>query len=312
MSRRVVIPGGSGYLGRHLARRLLARGDHVSVLTRGASRISSDGTRFVHWDAAQLGDWVGALDGADAVVHLTGERVDRRPTAANVARLIDSRVAPVELVGAALAEVAAPPRVWVQLSTLAIYGDAGDAPLDESVPPPSDGPRQMVEVATRWEEAFHRATREVDRTALLRFGITLGGPDDPTTGVLARLTRLGMGGTIGSGHQVVSWIALEDALRVLERGVDGELTGLTHVCAPEPVDNATMMATFRELLGARVGLPAPAPLVRLGAPLLGTDPALALTGRRGVPARLLAEGFSFAVPRFRDALRGALADLGRI
>jgi uncharacterized protein len=303
--RRIVLPGGSGYLGRHLARRLTARGDEVVVLTRGEAGEHA-GVRFVHWDATTLGPWVAVLDGADAVVHLSGKRVDTRPIRRNIDELIRSRVEAVRVVGDALAEVATPPAVWVQVSTLAIFGEGGDDRLDETAVPPRVGPRQMVTVASAWERAYAVASAPVARRVLLRCGVAIG-PDDPALAQLSRLARFGLGGRIGSGRQWVSWIALDDLLTTLERAIDDDaMAGLYHLTSPNPVRNREMMATIRRATGRRFGVPSPAPLTRLGAWLLGSDPALALTGRRGVPARLLHEGGCFTLPDFEDAVRLAI------
>lgn len=303
---RIVLAGGSGYLGRHLSRRLVDRGDDVVVLTRGRPT-TRDGVRFVHWDGATVGPWAAELDGADAVVHLAGKRVDCRPTRANIDELIRSRVQPVRTVGEAVRACTRPPDVWVQLSTMAIYGDAGDALLDESVPPSGVGPRQMVTVALAWETAFRHAVAGVPRSVLLRAGIALGGDDDPATARLRQLARLGLAGPIAGGTRWVSWIALEDLLRIIVRAIDrDDMRGLYLATAPEPVTNAEMMETYRRLVGRRLGLPSPAWLTTIGAWLMGSDPALALTGRRGQPRRLLSEGFDFTATSFADAARIAI------
>jgi len=193
---RVVVPGGSGYLGQALTERLAARGDEVVVLSRGRRR-SGDGWRTVAWDARSVGDWVEELEGADAVVHLTGRRVDTRATRRNIDDLISSRVEPVRVVGDAIRLCAAPPSVWVQSSSLAIFGDGGDEVIDESTTPSGLGPREMVTVCLAWEGAFHQASDGVERRVLLRMGIGLGGERDPATVKLANLVRLGLGGRVG-------------------------------------------------------------------------------------------------------------------
>lgn len=300
-SRRIVLPGGSGHLGVHLARRLVARGDEVVVLTRGAAGMR-DGVRHVRWDGQELGPWVATLDGADAVVHLAGKRVDAAPTRRNVDELIRSRAGTVHLVGRALAEVERPPPVWVQASTLAIHGDAGDEILTDDTPPDGLGPRQMTTVALAWEHAYLTATDQVERRVLLRMGVALGG-GDPALARLRQLVRLGLGGTIASGRQWVSWLALEDLLAIFERALDdSSMTGTYVATSPNPVTNAELMRTLRRHAGRRLGLPAPRPAVELGTRLLRTDPALPLTSRRAVPTRLLAEGFAFAVPDLDAAL----------
>jgi uncharacterized protein (TIGR01777 family) len=309
---RVVIPGGTGYLGRALLEPLRERGDEVVVLTRGRSR-QMDGWRAVHWDARTVGDWASELEGAGALVHLNGRSVDTRPTRRNVDELISSRVEPVRAVGEALRGCAEPPPVWVQASSLAIFGDGGDELIDESVPPSGIGPREMVTVCLAWEAAFRTAGPDVDRPVLLRFGIGLGGPDDAATKRLAQIVRLGLGGRVGSGTQWVSWIDLEDLVAVMLRAIDDPtMRGTYHVTSPNPVTNDELMRTYRRLLGRRIGLPGPAIGARLAAPLMGTSASLALTGRRCVPRRLLDEGFEFRHPRFEETARLALERVGAL
>lgn len=123
------------------------------------------------WDAASIGPWADDLDGASAVVHLNGRRVDVRATRRNIDELISSRVQPVRAVGEAMARCANPPAVWVQSSSLAVFGDGGEEVLDERSTPSGIGPREMVTVCLAWEGAFHQASSAVARTVLLRMGI---------------------------------------------------------------------------------------------------------------------------------------------
>lgn len=305
-----MIPGGTGYLGQALARRLVGRGDDVVILTRGQNR-SSGGWRTVSWDASTVGDWVAELEGADAIVHLNGRRVDTRATRRNVDELISSRVEPVRAVGQGLLACGAPPPTWVQSSSLAIFGDGGNEVIDESTIPSGIGPREMVTVCLAWEAAFAQAAAGVDRPVLLRMGIGLGGHGDPATKKLAQLVGLGLGGPVGSGRQWVSWVGLDDLLAVMLRAIDDPgMRGTYHVTSPNPVTNAEMMVTYRRLLGRRLGLPAPAIVARLGAPLLGSSASLALTGRRCVPTRLHNAGFEFQHPDFETAARQALQRCG--
>ena len=307
-----MIPGGTGYLGQALARRLVNRGDDVVILTRGPGG-SSGGWRTVTWDASTVGDWVEELEGADAVVHLNGRRVDTRATRRNVDELISSRVKPVRAVGHGLLACGAPPPTWVQSSSLAIFGEAGDEVIDESSTPSGIGPREMVTVCLAWEAASAQAAAEVARAVLLRMGIGLGGDGDPATKKLAQIVSLGLGGKVGTGRQWVSWVALDDLLAVMLRAIDDpNMRGTYHVTSPNPVTNAEMMATYRRLLGRRLGLPAPAIVAKLGAPLLGSSASLALTGRRCVPTRLLDEGFEFQHPDFEPTARQALQQCGAL
>lgn len=310
---KIVIPGGSGYLGSALTERLVARGDEVVILTRGRA-LSGEGWRAVTWDAGSAsGVWTQELEGARAVVHLSGRRVDTRATRRNVDELISSRVEPVRSVGEAIRACKSPPPVWVQSSSLAIFGDGGDELIDETTTPSGIGPREMVTVCLAWEAAFRQASAGVGRTVLLRIGIGLGGEDDPATKRLAQLARLGLGGRVASGRQWVSWIAIDDLLDAMVRAIDDDgMSGTYHLTSPNPVTNDELMRTIRGLLGQRIGLPAPALGVRLAAPLMGSSASLALTGRRCVPRRLLEDGFTFRQPDFEPVARQALERAGAL
>ncbi len=302
-----VLVGGSGFLGRGLRHALVAGGHRVTVIGRGAG--DGAGHRGISWDAATLGPWIESLEGADAVVHLAGRRVDCRPTKANIDGLIASREGTVRLVGEAMRRLDTPPRAWIQLSSLAIFGDAGDEVITESTPPPTTGPRQQVEVCRRWEAAFHQASAGISRTVLLRPGIVIGGAGDPATRQLARLARVGLGGAVGSGRQWVSWLAAADVFPLLARAVsDPAMEGLYHLTGPTPARNRELMAAYRRAVGRRFGLPSPGPITTVGAWLLGSDPALALTGRRAVPQRLLDEGHRFTVTSIDDAVASAVGE----
>lgn len=294
---KVVLAGGSGALGRRIAADLTARGDEVVILTRSVRRERP--YRQVGWDGATVGPWAAELTGA-VVVNLAGELVDRRPTAANVELLTRSRVQPTRALIAAVSSVDEPPTVWVQASTLAIYGDGGERILDEQAPP-ADGPAQMAGVARAWEQAA--AGYSAGRQVVLRTGFVLD-RDTPAVDRLTGLTRWGLGGRLGSGRQWLSWLHIADFLAIVRRCIDdAAMVGVVHATSPYPVRNAELMAALRRVLRRPPTLAMPAPLVRLGALLLRTDPALALTGRRCVPSRLLDAGFAFTFPHLAPALQ---------
>ena len=195
------------------------------------------------------------------------------------------------------------PRVWLQMSTCAIYGDAGQPEIDEHHPPASEPP-QMAGVATAWEAAANEAV--TDRLVFLRTGIVLD-RGTPAFDRLTTLTRAGLGGRIGNGDQWISWLHVEDFLNIVTALVeDPSLDGVVHATSPEPIRNRDMMADLRKALGRPWSPPTPRLLVHIGAWLMRTDPALALTGRRCIPTRLTDAGFTFTHPRFADAIEDLL------
>ncbi len=258
--------------------------------------------RQVAWDGATVGSWKHEL--ADAVlVNLAGELADRRLTAANVELLTRSRVVPTQTLARAAAELSKPPVVWIQLSGLGIYGEGGEAVIDEQSPP-AGGSDQLADVARAWEQAVTDAP--AGRQVILRTAVVL----DAGTPALNRLTSLirwGLGGRMGTGRQWFSWLHIADFLAIVDRVVDDPaLSGVIHATSPYPVRNKELMASLRQVLRRPWAPPTPAPLVKVGALLLRTDPALALTGRRCVPGQLQAAGFNFAYPELVPALEDLL------
>ena len=302
---KVVIAGGTGSVGRRLADDFARRGDDVTILTR-SPRAKLD-HRQVRWDGRTAGSWAVELEGA-IVVNLAGELVDRRPTAKNVELLRRSRVEPTKALVEAASRLETRPPLWLQMSSLAIYGDAGEGLVDEQHPV-ADGPPQMPGVARPWEQAVQGAA--TDRLVIMRTGIVLD-HGTPAFDRLVHLTKLGLGGRISTGEQWISWIHVDDFLRAVRFIRDhDEIVGIVHVTAPNPVRNRDMMAALRNALRRPWSPPTPKPLVHLGALVVRTDPALALTGRRCLPTRLLDAGFDFNHPTFDSALQDLLVAKAR-
>ncbi len=249
------------------------------------------------------GDWISALSGATAIVNLAGRSVDCIKSPDNVDQILRSRIESTRVIGKALQQVENPPRVWVQMSTAHIYGDSPDVTCKESSP---FGYGLAPYVGQKWEEAFHTALLEGMRGVVIRTSFVLGKNGGALESLL-RITRLGLGGTVGNGKQGMSWIHEYDMNAILQRGIeDSSMSGAYIASAPNPVNNKAFMKALRQSAGIPIGLPAPEMMVRFGAHnIFRTDPELALYGRYVVPQRLLDEGFGF---RFPD-LEGALRDL---
>jgi uncharacterized protein (TIGR01777 family) len=306
---RVVLAGGSGFLGRALADEFSRAGYEVVVLTRrpneGRARESRSRVREVGWDGRTAGAWARELEGAAAVVNLTGRSVDCRYTAKNRREIVGSRVGSVRAVGRACEMCEEPPKVFVQAGSLAIYGDAGSRVCDESAPAGRGFP---VEVCLRWEREFDSLELRRTRKVLLRIGFVLG-RDGGALPKLARLAKVYLGGTTGEGHQYMSWLHARDFCRLVLWCVEHEeAQGVFNATGPAPVTNAEFMCELRCALRRPWSPHVPAWLVRLGALLLGTEAELALTGRRCIPERLVEQGFKFIYTNLESALADLLVE----
>lgn len=294
---RVVIAGGSGALGRKIAANFAALGHDVVILTRQVR--DSIPFKQVLWDGASVEESWGKLIPGSVLINLSGELVDRRPTPANIALLKSSRTLPTSALSQAANEFGAPV-LWLQMSSLAIYGDAGETVLDESSAS-ADGPEQMAGVAKVWEAALPPIPG--CRVVFLRTGVVLDA-GTPALNRLVTITKMFLGGSVGTGKQWVSWIHIDDFIRALNFIVAKmSVEGIVHITSPSPVRNKELMATLRAVLKMPWSPPTPAFAIRLGSRLIfKTDPLLALTGRRALPSKLVSEGFEFKQPELRQAL----------
>ena len=305
MKRRIIIAGGSGFLGTALARTFVTRGDEVFVLTR-VPQNRTDGAKDIAWDAKSLGDWASLVDGADVVLNLTGKSVDCRYTQKNRSLIIASRVDSTRVVGEAISRCKNPPRVWLNASSATLYKHDPAKPADESGPTGATAEAKdefSIEVIRHWEHALDEASTPRTRKVALRITMVFG-TESGVFPVLRRLARFGLGGKMGSGRQFVSWIHEEDFCRAIEWIIEREdLTGPINLAAPNPLTNAEMMRLVRKECGAPFGLPATEWMLEIGAFFLRTETELIIKSRRVVPGKLLTSGFQFHFPQLEDALR---------
>jgi uncharacterized protein (TIGR01777 family) len=305
---KIVMPGGSGYVGTVLARAFHDDGHDVVVLSR---RPEARPWRVVRWDGATLGPWAAELDGADVVINLAGRSVNCRYTAENRRAILESRVLSTRAVGEAIALAGRPPRVWLQASTATIYAHRYDAPNDEASgviggnEPDAPGSwRFSIDVARAWERAFDEARVDRTRKVTLRSAMVMNPDAGGTFDTLLGLVRRGLGGAFGNGRQFMSWIHHEDFTRSVRWLIDrDDIDGVVNIASPHPLPNAAFMRTLRAAAGAPFGLPASEWMLTLGAVFLRTETELILKSRRVVPGRLLEGGFRFHFPAWQDAAR---------
>jgi uncharacterized protein (TIGR01777 family) len=294
---KILISGSTGLVGSALIPFLTTGGHEVVRLVRSQPR--EIGSEF-RWDpdAGQLDP--AAFDGVDAVVHLAGENISGRWTAAKKARILESRVKGTRTVAEALAGLDEPPKVLVSSSAVGYYGDRGDEVLTEES---SSGSLFLSEVCRQWEAATEPVATKGIRVVNLRTAPVL----TPAGGPLAQLLtpfRLGLGGVVGSGRQYFPWIAIDDLIGAIHHALITEsLSGPVNAAAPQQVTNHELTKTLGRVLGRPTLFPLPAFAARLAFGEVADE--LLLASQRVEPVRLMASGYSFRLPD----LEGALAHL---
>jgi uncharacterized protein len=297
---KILISGASGLTGKALVTTLRAQGHSVARLARPGGAASSDD---IAWDPLAATIDVAAMEGTDAVVHLSGAKIDEgRWTAARKAVLRSSRIDTTRVLVDALASLRHAPRVFVSASAIGCYGDRGDEILTESS---SIGADFLSLTVRDWEAEATRAEVSGIRTVMLRFGVILSSEGGALPQMLLPF-RFGLGGRLGTGKQWMSWIALEDAIGIICSAIANEnLAGPLNVVAPNPLTNADFTRIAAKVLHRPAIFAAPAFALRMA--LGEMADALLLASQRVIPERLLAEGYAFRFPELESALQAILA-----
>jgi hypothetical protein len=307
---RVTVTGATGLIGRALVRLLLERGADVTVLSRDPERArtalegpAGESVQALAWNPMSGPAPAEALRGRDAVVHLAGEQVGQRWSAAAKGSIRESRVIGTRNLVEGLRATAGgdeTPRTLISSSAIGYYGAHGEEPLDEETPPGADF---LAQVCVAWEHEASRASELGVRVVQVRTGVVL----DAGGGALAKMLpafRLGIGGPVAGGRQYVSWIHVEDLAGMMLTAIGHDSwSGPVNGTAPEPVSNRTFSKALGRVLKRPALLPVPGLALRL---LYGEMAEIVTTGARAVPAKPLVLGYEFRHPSLDEALRSAL------
>jgi len=297
---RIVIAGGSGFLGRALSTALAGDGHHTIVLTRASGKAEQPPRlRRVSWTPdGSVGPWGSELSGADAVINLAGESIaSRRWSDAQKQRILESRVLATRSLAAAIGTAGDPPPVFVSGSAVGYYGPRGDDPITEDTPAGRDF---LADVCSKWEAEAERARSSRTRVVCVRTGLVL----DRREGALPRMLPpfyAGIGGPVGSGRQYWPWIHVDDWVDLVRWTMsDKAIAGAVNASAPAPLPNDVFARALGRALHRPSIMPTPGFMLRI---VLGEmADALLLSGQRAVPAKAQQHGFAF---RYSD-IDGAL------
>lgn len=305
----VAVSGGTGFIGSHLIRRLVERGDDVILVSRGSRPFhveitGSDGAvreqevRTVSW--SELERDCAALEGIDGWVNLAGESINRRWTEAGKREVLESRLRTTSNVAAIVERLTRKPRVVVNGSGMSVYGTSDIDRYDERSP--ARNVDFLSSVVEKWEQAADRI--QVTRIVKIRVGLVLGAHG----GALPQMAlpyKLYIGGRIGSGSQPVSWIHIEDMVRLILHSLDNEsVKGPLNATAPNPVTNDQFGRTLGRVLKRPHYFPVPGFMLKL---MLGEMAALVLEGQYVLPSKALESGFAFRYPELESALRALVS-----
>jgi uncharacterized protein (TIGR01777 family) len=295
---KVLITGASGLIGTALQRSFKEKSYEMLL----ASRTEAKDAEHIQWDVESGFSEAGKLEGVDAIVHLAGESVSGlRWTDDKKKAIRDSRVLGTRSVVETISKLKAKPKVLVAASAIGFYGDRGD---DEMTETSSAGDTFLAEVSKDWEAEARRAEDSGIRTVLLRTGIVLS-KDGGALGTMLTPFKFGVGGVVGNGKQWMSWISLDDHIRVINYAIENEnVRGAVNSVAPNPVTNEEFTKTLGEVLYRPTILPLPAFAVNMVFGEMGD--ALLLASTRVVPKRLEDAGFQFEYPELKPAIEHAI------
>ncbi|QWX83037.1 TIGR01777 family protein [Cellulophaga sp. HaHaR_3_176] len=296
---KLIIVGGSGFLGNAIAKHFVNTFKDIVILTRGASE-TKNGIRYTSWDAKSVGSWAKEFDNCDVLINMVGRSVDCRYTKKNKSLILSSRVDATKVLGEVLLKSEKPPKIWLNSSTATIYRHSLDLQMDEISGEIGNG--FSVEVAKAWEKTFFASPLKNTRKIALRTSIVLG-KNGGALVPLKKLAQIGFGGKQGNGNQFFSWIHITDFLRSIDFIIKTEnIEGPINIVAPQPCTNAYLMEKIRKSISIGFGIPLSEKILKIGALCIQTETELILKSRNVIPGRLLNKGFEFQYPTIEKAL----------
>lgn len=296
---KVIIAGGTGFLGNELVHHFNQKNHQVYVLTRGENK-QKGAIQYVHWDAKTKGEWCKVLEGADLLINLTGKSVDCRYTEENKRAILNSRVDATIALQKAVENLNQKPKLWLNASTATIYKYSLDKVMTEDNG--EFGDDFSMTVAKSWENAFFENTIPDVRKVALRISLVVG-KNGGVYPVLKRLAKFGLGGRMGPGIQRFAWIHIEDVIGIVDFLWENEqIQGPVNCTSVTSPTNADFMKALRKSLKVWFGIPQPVFLLKLGALIIGTESELILKSRYVYPQRLVDNGYAFKFENFQNAL----------
>ncbi|MGB7526771.1 TIGR01777 family oxidoreductase [Sphingobacterium cellulitidis] len=295
---KIVLAGGTGNLGNLLISLFREQGHEIIVLSRQRMIKSHPKIEFVLWDAENLDTWQKKLEDADVLINLCGLSINRRFTKENQKLLRSSRLIPTKLLGEAIAQLESPVKLWINFSGVSIFNGQTGLQDETSHLYANDF---LGQLAQDWERVFLEAKTPATEKVILRMSPLLS----KKSGMFAELyplTKMGLGGKVGTGKQMVSWIHETDFVRLMDWIIQSQIReGVYHACSPNPVNNSEFMKALRKEAGVSIGLPLPTFMAKIGAFVKNVDPVLLLESVPVTTLLTIKNGFQFNFPYIQPA-----------
>jgi uncharacterized protein (TIGR01777 family) len=297
---KILIAGGTGFLGENLEKYFTEKGNQVYILTRNPKKENE-----IYWDAETVGDWRNTLEKTDALINLTGKSVDCRYHDKNKQEIYSSRINSTKSLQDAVDQCPNPPKVWLNASSATIYVHSEKHLNTEENGIIGDD--FSMNICKSWEEEFFKTKNKEIRKVALRTSIVLGN-NGGAFPKLRMITKLGLGGRQGRGNQMVSWIHIDDFCKAVQWIIQEEnISGAINITAPAPISNKMMMEKLRKELKIPFGLNAPVWQLEVASIFLRTETELLLKSRNVYPGNLMKAGFKFSYPTFDEAIHKLLS-----
>ncbi len=289
MKPKIIIAGGSGFIGQEMANYFKNRFEIV-ILTRNKTENINE-IRFVNWDGKTFGKWTDELENALAIINLTGRSVNCRYNEFNKNEIYESRLASTSIIGKAIINCKIKPEIWINAASATIYRNEYEQPNTEEKGIIGDG--FSVDVCKKWEEKFYSFKIDNVKQINLRIAIVLQ-KDKSVMIPFKNLAKLGLGGKAATGKQLFSWIHITDFCSAIDFLIHkNNAVGTYNLASPNAITNSCFMKKIRSKMGIPFGIPQPKWLLEIGAWIIKTETELIVKSRWVYPARLLSEGFKF-------------------
>jgi len=294
----IVIAGGTGFFGNYLIN-FFKKDYSIIVLTRKKS-YSENEVKYVNWDGESQGDWLTCIDGAEVLINLSGKSINCKFTNENKKKLLSSRINSTKALVTGISSLNNPPKVFLNASSGSMYQLQDRSNTESDVDFKNNF---LSDLALQWETEFYKNKLPKTRRASLRISLILG-RNGGVYDVLQKITKCYLGGVVGSGKQMMSWMHIEDAVRAVEFVIGNEsLDGPINFSTISPESNIDFMKKLRKSLSISFGFPAPALGLKLASNIIDIEPSLVLNSVNFIPRKLLDSGFKFKYEKLEEAFK---------